>query len=620
MAVLPLVLTGIVISFISYDQQLDQSLYLQEKISGVMVDQITDFFTNAVYNQLKTGISLGDLEYLTLEGKKTYLSRLIMYDHPKYKKIFNGVALYDCQKGFIVCEALYEDCSKINFTQKFDSERFFPRICQGREIIGTVFFDDKTGIPYMHIAIPLVDIQTGQPYGGIIANVRLKSIWDMIYDISIGDNGISYLTDAKGMILAHKDPSVVLKKTKVEIFKTKGVFKGVSGKKSLITLQPLHIGPQTFFMVIEQPLKVILLPIFINLSLIGSVIIIALLIALKVEFLAERYVLEPIERLGRKVAQINKGNYTEAIQLDRKDEFGSLADGFNKMGEQIELSFNHLHQEIRDRETLEIKLKEYQDNLEEKVHQRTEDLANANKELKETQSQLIQSAKLASIGELATGITHELNQPLMYIRTGAQLEIRNGVEDLNPDTTFETLEMVVQGTDRMIDIIKHLKSFARQTDFKFNAVQINELLDFSLTLFDMQIRNQSITVKKDYDKELPLVRGNANQLEQVFVNLIGNAVYELEKEPSFITVQTSLQKKDADHVLIRIIDSGPGIHENIIEKIFDPFFTTKKTGEGTGLGLSISYGIIKQHKGEIMASNVKEGGACFEILIPAASY
>jgi len=229
--------------------------------------------------------------------------------------------------------------------------------------------------------------------------------------------------------------------------------------------------------------------------------------------------------------------------------------------------------------------------------------------LKETQSQLIQSAKLASIGQLAAGVAHELNQPLMVIRTTGQLIRRRGRKNnLNNDELIEQLDPIERNTKRMMNIINHLQTFSRQPKGEFRRLDMNKVVKGSFTLINEQLRLHNIEVMETYASDLPPVQGNETQLEQVIINLIANARDAMDRREvnskdddkitKILRISTS-KTRDNTHLEIRTTDSGEGIPPGDLDRIFDPFFTTKEVGKGTGLGLAISYGIIKDHGGEI---------------------
>ncbi len=352
------------------------------------------------------------------------------------------------------------------------------------------------------------------------------------------------------------------------------------------------------------------------------------------EFLVTRHLL----KISQYLQQFSSNRLDASLNLQRKPQQDEL--------EQVVITLNqvtdNLNQTTVSKESLENSLRRQHvlnDNLlkattqlqslnrslkneiserkktEEQLKSANAELSTANTKLKETQMQLVQSAKLASIGELATGIAHELNQPLMYIRNSAQTELLDGKENLDLHSTYETLQMVEEGTDRMMAIIEHLRNFARQSDFSLQSLDLHEVLENSMVLLDQQLKLRSIALEKKFTSNCPKIIGDPYQLEQVFVNLLTNARDALESCPTpKLIIQTEYISNDGDSELkVHLIDNGEGMAESVIEKIFDPFFTTKEPGKGTGLGLSISYGIIQKHKGQIQVSSIQGKGTTFTI-------
>jgi len=247
-------------------------------------------------------------------------------------------------------------------------------------------------------------------------------------------------------------------------------------------------------------------------------------------------------------------------------------------------------------------------------------------ELKETQSQLIQSAKLASIGELASGVAHELNQPLMVIRTNVQLLTRafKKILELSEDR-LQSLALIEANTKRMMNIINHLRTFSRQAKEEFAHVDVNKTIEDCILMVGEQLRLRNIHLKLVLMEHLPKVMGNANQLEQVFLNLVTNARDAVEEKmrndpdsdfQGTIEVITRGRGTPGRFIEMLITDKGGGISDEHVDRIFDPFFTTKDVGMGTGLGLSISYGIIKDHGGEIEMAETGPAGTTFRIRLP----
>ncbi len=233
-------------------------------------------------------------------------------------------------------------------------------------------------------------------------------------------------------------------------------------------------------------------------------------------------------------------------------------------------------------------------------------------EIKRLQQQLIQSEKLAALGQLVSGVAHELNNPLTSVLGYTQLLLMRN--QLDPHAA-EQLEIVGQEADRARRIVRNLLSFSRQHKPSRAQVDLNELLERTLELRTYEMKVNNISVCRE-PGDIPRVMADEHQLQQVFLNIIINAEQAIESgaRAGHLTVRTEMGA--SNRVRIVIADSGPGIPSHIIEKLFDPFFTTKPVGQGTGLGLSISYGIVKEHDGTISVESEPGRGARFIIELP----
>jgi histidine kinase len=240
------------------------------------------------------------------------------------------------------------------------------------------------------------------------------------------------------------------------------------------------------------------------------------------------------------------------------------------------------------------------------------------------EQQLIQASKMSTLGEMATGVAHELNQPLSVIKTSSSFLI-NKVKKNEPikDEILKTLaEEIDSHVDRASKIINHMREFGRKSDIKKETVLVNEPLEKALEIFSQQLKLREISIVKELEKDVPPILADPNRLEQVFINLLINARDAIEEKsagtnhedkPKQILLKTSFKK---GMVTIEVKDTGMGIPKSILDKIFEPFFTTKKVGQGTGLGLSISYGIIQDYGGHIHAESKEGVGSSFIIHFP----
>lgn len=380
-------------------------------------------------------------------------------------------------------------------------------------------------------------------------------------------------------------------------------------------------------------------------------------------FILSRYIfLNPISKLSFGVKQISKGNLTKEIILNTGDELQELANAFNFMvgsvktyHEDLEKGNTELTQVNKDftvsnalllekTEELE-KLKEgllnTKANLEKMVDERTvslketnamlqkereailnilEDLNQVNRQLRETQAKLIQSAKIAAVGELAGGVAHEINNPLTGVLNNVQLINMELAErkDLSVSEFKEVLAVIEESAMRCKKIIQALLDFSRVSKRVYRPVGINGLIEKTFILAEHDIILNNIRIIRDFSSGLAEVFAEANRLQQVFLDIFNNAKWALKdkKTGAELKVRTfaSADKKSA---VIEISDNGCGIEKENLRHMFEPFFTTKKPGEGTGLGLSVCYSIIKEHKGNIEAeSDGKDKGATFRITLP----
>ena len=314
------------------------------------------------------------------------------------------------------------------------------------------------------------------------------------------------------------------------------------------------------------------------------------LLLLVILYFSTTQIINPLKKVVLATQKIAEGDLSHRVDVKSRDELGSLADSFNIMTE--------------DLRTAEGELIEWGKTLEKKVEERTS-------ELKRTQSHLIQSEKLASLGKLAAGVAHEINNPLGGILIYSHLLL----EDTEKESPYyENLEKIVKETTRCKEIVNELLKFARPKEPEIALIDVNETVEKSLALLKSQALFQNIRIKKDNSSSLPRIIADSSQLEQVFINIILNAVDAMQ-ETGTLTIKTS-QNDHRDHILVSFTDTGSGIEDADKTKLFEPFFTTKDVGVGTGLGLSISYSIIQKHHGTIEVQSRIGEGSSFTVKLP----
>lgn len=278
----------------------------------------------------------------------------------------------------------------------------------------------------------------------------------------------------------------------------------------------------------------------------------------------QRFVSKPVKKLADGTRKIASGNWNHTIDVLRKDELGQLSQSFNEM----------------------------------------------TKKLRETHDQLLQSQRLALLGRIAAGVAHEINNPMTTILLRSSFML----DDMPKNNPYiEDIEIIAKEMIRCRGIVNSLLDFARQSRAIKKECQVEQILENALSIVDHQASINNITISKIIEPNLPTIMVDSNQIQQVFINILMNAV-EVMTEGGLITIDLN---RDADkkYINIRFVDTGPGIPKENLAHIFDPFFSTKEE-KGTGLGLAIVWGIIQKHNGTINVKSEEGKGAEFTIKLP----
>ena len=364
-------------------------------------------------------------------------------------------------------------------------------------------------------------------------------------------------------------------------------------------------GPQ-WILLVSHDTREVFNPIFILRSHILNASLIIIVLTVLVTLFISRSITMPIARLREGAEIIGKGNLDYKVGTEANDEVGQLSRAFDRMTENLKkvtASRDELNKEILVRKQAEAELKNTY-----------EELKKAHRQLEESEAQLIQSEKMRTLGMVTAGIAHELNNPMMGMLNFVQYCIKHTPED---DRRYGILKDVEQEINRCISILRNLLTFSRMSregQQEYQKESLAAVLERTLQLLSFRIDTQHITVTQYIDEETPDVWMKVSNIQQVFLNLITNALDALEKaEKKEINIQV---RPEGEFVRTTIADSGCGIAPENLKKIFDPFFTTRPPGQSTGLGLSICQSIVEEHGGKIICESEPGRGAKFEVLLP----
>jgi two-component system, NtrC family, sensor kinase len=477
---------------------------------------------------------------------------------------------------------------------------------------GPVYFRRESE-PYMTLALA----GTRKDSGVTIAEVNLKLIWDVVSQIKVGEHGRAYVVDARGQLIAHPDISLVLRNTDMsKLPQVQAALAGeamsdelqgapnIQGQKVLTASAP--IPPLRWTMFVELPVEEAYASLYAALQRLAIVLLAASIFAVLAGIFLARRMVGPIQALRAGAERIGGGDFSQRISIKTGDELEGLANQFNDMGARLQESYA---------------------DLEKKVEQRTAELSQSLDDLRTAQDRLIQTEKLASLGQLTAGIAHEIKNPLNFVNNFSALsgelidELNEVLKSANLDDKMReeidelthmlkgNLEKVVQHGKRADSIVKNMLLHSREGSGEHRAVDINTIVEESLNLAYHGARAEkpgfNITLKRDLDPDAGMVDLYPQEITRVFLNLISNGFYAATKrkeasEEGFEPTLRASTKNLGTKVEIRIRDNGTGIPPEVKERIFNPFFTTKPAGEGTGLGLSMSHDIVvKQHGGTI---------------------
>lgn len=464
-------------------------------------------------------------------------------------------------------EVLVSTDSSKEGKDKSESEFFI----KGREdtTIQNIYITPEYGRPLMTIATPIRD-DNGTLLGVLAGRLGLNDLDDLMRERSgLGETGETFLLNR--FYYSVSDPKLKAGQALKKEIHSAGIDECISGKSvsgNYENYKNEHVfgvyrwlDKRELCIVAEMGRSEVYAPIY---SLRDAIIAAVFFMTVSLLFLVPpiaRTMTNPLMRLVRGAGEVGRGRLDHRIKVKTNDEIGVLSEAFNRMAEDIDT----------------------------------------------TQKQLIQSEKLASLGQLSAGVAHEINNPLANISINAQLLL----QDVNDSDIRKRLIKIEENVDRATSIVKNLLEFSRTPEFHPIFADLNILL--AKTLDILKHETKTVNIIKELDEELPEVLADPLQLQQVFINLVTNACQAMPNGGT-LTLRT---RKVGNIVEVEILDTGEGISKANIPKIFDPFFTTRPVGKGTGLGLSVIYRIIETHGGHVDVKSEVGKGTSFIIKLTA---
>ncbi|MBN2002082.1 MAG: HAMP domain-containing protein [Anaerolineae bacterium] len=749
LAVGPLLLIGVLLSWQNFNVQRQHALALQGEVAHRVSVEITAFFDD-LENRLRLVSQVQGQQGMSQEQRLNILTELLFYED-----VFEKLILLD-DRGQEQLHLSRRELTPDNLDHHTGADEFIVPLSSGKTYYSSIWLNPELVEPLMVVAVPVFNVRTGVVEGVLVSEVRIKRIWTLITEVQVAKGQSVYVLNAQGKVVAHRNPSVVLSDTNLDLFDRRRAEPGqigpglagpgLTGENAILTVETVRLGAQELNVVAEQTVSEAFAPARNSLYAIIFIIVATLMVAGSLSLWSARQIVRPIQAIAATAKAISTGDMALQVEVAGDDEVGILAKAFNRMTWQLRDMLSaeqeraaELRREIAERERVEKeirylqrllqsitnsmpttlialdtegrvllwnpsaeqmmnltaeqaqeqiaweacpKLVRYRPLFEEVMstgksiykHRDRLDLGGANifwdvgvfplranqiegcvlriddiTQRVRLEEMMFQSTKMASIGSLAAGIAHEINNPLGAMMQSAQiLQMAFNVE--HPQTRKrlqssgvnpENLERYLQERElqvyldgirvsgaRAAKIVSDLLSFSHKEQTGFALHDLNAMIQQTLNLAATEYSLKrgydfrDVAVVYELSPDLPSILCDRQQIQQVVLNLVRNAVQVMLENPDAayvgyeprLILRTSAQ---GNWVRLEIENNGPVIPQEVHSRLFEPFFTTKEVGEGTGLGLWVCWSIVvERHHGRIWAESGRERGALFVVELP----
>jgi signal transduction histidine kinase len=567
LAIGPLLLVGVILAWQGFATQEQQALKLQREVTRRVATEVTAFFEE-LENELRFIGKAQQWPELNQNEQYKALRLLISQD------VFESLTLLDSQ-GQEQIHISRLSLLSTELRSRAEADEFVIPYTSGQVYYSPIYFDEVSSEPLTTIAIPLLDLRTGLIDGILVAEVRIKRIWDLIASLEVSEGQSVYIVDAQGRVVAHRNPSVVLRGTHFDLPEQDGIQLGLNGTRVVLAVERAHFRGQEFNIVAEQAVSEALAPAINTVVITVSLVIVALIIASALGFLAVRQIVQPVQAMAATAQAVSAGDLSQRVEITSQDELGILADTFNSMT---------------------IQLQTFISSLERQVAERTAQLEASNKELE----------------AFAYSVSHDLRAPLRHIAGFADLLLKHSEGQLDA-TSLHHLGAIVQSTEQMGRLIDDLLILSRvgRAEMQTRRVALDEIIHKVRGELAPEEEGRHITWEIG---PLPPVEADPILLRQVWANLLSNAVkFTAQQEKARIEIGALPIDTESSHVTLFVRDNGVGFDPQYTHKLFGVFqrLHREEEFEGTGVGLATVRRIVERHGGRVWAKGEPDHGATF---------
>lgn len=612
LAIGPLVLVGIILGTQSFTTQEQQALNLQHEVAQRVSTQIASFFAE-VESQLLLTDHAHSLHSLSRNEQQRTLANLL-----KYQDVFEELVLLDSE-GQQRAGVSRTGLTTSGPSDLSGADEFVIPQSTGQTHYSPIRFDETTGEPHITIAVPLLNVRTGLSDGVLISEVRVKKIWNLIGNLRVSAGQSVYIVDAQDKVVAHRNPSVVLRGTTFQVPNQNGIRPGLSstigesvagtpsdqalvwlvksttGGDSVLAVDTIQLGGQELNIVAEQSLPEAL-NLAANTVLITAGLVIAMLvIAGTLGFVTVRQIVGPIQTMALTAQAISLGDLARRVKIIRRDELGILGEAFNSMTAQLQNLIGSLEQQVADR---------------------TRDLEAAKRRAEEAQA----SAEFANEtkSRFLANMSHELRTPLNAILNFTEFVSEGIYGPVNEKQVHALQQSLISGSHLLSlinDVLDITKIEADMMELFIEEVDFNAVLASTVSVGKGLVKDKPIKLITEVDDDLPKTFGDNRRLRQVFLNVISNATKFTKQGSIMLTA-----RRESDGIEVTIHDTGVGIAPEDYNKVFETFRQAKHDlvgTVGTGLGMPISKHFVEMHGGQIWFESQPEVGTTFYVHLPA---
>jgi signal transduction histidine kinase/ActR/RegA family two-component response regulator len=593
----PLLLIGLVLAGLSFNVQRQQALSLQRQVARRVSTEVSGFIESLTSN-LQIIIQVRGLQGMNVDQQQNILAELLAYQN-----VFEELIMLDSTGKELVHVSRLRIVTPSDLGERASAPEFVLPSASGEIYYSPVRFDQATREPLMTIAIPLVDQRTGRLDGVLVADTRIKKVWDLIAEIGPQEGESVYIVDPQSRVIAHRDPSVVLRGAQFAPPSQDGVYAGLSGERVVLAVERIQLGDQGFAVVAERSWFAALALAINTVVMIGALMLGSAALASMLGFRTVRQIVRPLETLATAAQAIKGGDLSHQVPVTSRDEIGVLAETFNSMTGQL-------------RETLE------------GLRRHMIDLRLAGEERLALERKLLEAQKLESLGVLAGGIAHDFNNLLAAILGNAELALLDLPAKSSAHASITQIELAAR---RAAGLTQQMLAYSGRGHFVVGRHDLNALISGMAELIEASIPRQ-IKLQLALAPQLPAIVADAAQIRQAVMNLVANAAEAIGERDGAITLTTRMRRTDraylaqanltpdlveGTYVELEIADTGHGMDVATQAKIFEPFFSTRFTGRG--LGLPAVLGIVRGHRGALTVHSAPEQGTTFQILLPVAA-